>query len=388
MENARRGTLGVALIVLSLTALACRVTQPEPPTALPSPTVPAGPAEATPPEATSVAPALTPSVVVLAASEFRVLGLDGTLLETHPAPGLEYVRPNTAQVVGRSIYYVASGPDGSGEVVRRITPSGTVDLEFTAGEGSAGLTFAVSDDESRIAWTRADWSGDWPRTELWIANLDGRAPSLVAATDEADDIAEYFVLEAVRWLPDGDLIYAWQATGIGGYILFFGWSSLYRFDPDTGATTPLAALGPDVTAPCWTGVTDDGGYVVGACGGGSGVVERAVASGVELALPILPDQGQAGAAVYAPSGERFAYAIARGNPDDEAGQVVLVPSRGAGPIVLATHAPGAFHRLAWLDEDRLAAGAWPEAAEFVDLIATDGSRSPLGEGSLVGVMRR
>lgn len=384
MENARHGTLGVAMIVVSLAALACRVTQPKAPTVLPPPTAPAGPAEAPSTEA----PVLTPAVVVLAASEFRVLGLDGALLETHPAPGLEYVRPNTAQVVGRSIYYVASDPDGSGEVVRRITPSETVDLEFTAGGGFGGLTFAVSDDESRIAWTRADWSGDWPTTELWTANLDGSAPNLVAATDEADDIAEYFVLEAVRWLPDGDLVYAWQVTGIGGYILFFGWSSLYRFDIETSSTTPLVALGPEVTAPCWTGVTDDGGAVVGACGEGSGVVERAVASGVELPLPIVPDQGQAGAAVYAPSGERFAYAIARGNPDDEAGQVVLVPSRGAAPVVLARHAPGAFHRIVWLDEESMAAGYWVEAAEYVDLITVDGTRSPLGEGSLVGVMWR
>jgi hypothetical protein len=63
-----------------------------------------------------------------------------------------------------------------------------------------------------------------------------------------------------------------------------------------------------------------------------------------------------------------------------------VPARGADPVSLASHAPGAFDRLAWLDEEHLLAGYWDGEASFVDLLTMDGSRQPIGQGSLFGVM--
>jgi hypothetical protein len=142
---------------------------------------------------------------------------------------------------------------------------------------------------------------------------------LIAQTETLDDIAEFFVLEPVRWLDDGDLVYAWQVTGIGGYILFFGWSSMYSYDVASGAISPVASLAPDVTAPCWTGLTGDGAFAAGACGAAGEVIERNTQTGVDTVFPVLADQGQAGAAAHAPLGTRMAYAIARGDPEDEAG---------------------------------------------------------------------
>jgi hypothetical protein len=353
-----------------------------PPTAAPE-------AIATPTQVPSV-PAAEPLVVAHQGSEFRIYTLDGSLAETRPAEGLSYARPNTAQVVGDAIYYVAGGGYEPSEVVRRVAADGSTDLDFTR-TSEPGLAFAVSSDGAQIAWSHTSWASGPPFSQLWTAGIDGSHPTLVVQTDTEDGIEEFFVLEPVMWLDDGDLVYAWQVSGIGGYILFFGWSSLYRYDMATATSTPLAGLAPNVTAPCWTDVTSDGSYALGACGEGRAVVERNAASGVETVFPVLPDQGQAGAAVYSPAPGRLAYAIARGDPDNEAGQIVLIAAPGQAPTVLAAVSLGAFDRIEWVDETRLVASYWEGAGPaegFVDRIELDGSRSPVGPGRLVGLMRR
>jgi len=78
----------------------------------------------------------------------------------------------------------------------------------------------------------------------------------------------------------------------------------------------------------------------------------------------------------------------RGDPEDEAGQLVLVAARGEGPSLIASHAPGAFDDIQWIDEERMAVGYWDAEATFVDVVAVDGSRSAVGQGRLIGLMRR
>ena len=235
--------------------------------------------------------------------------------------------------MGKSIYYVDSSGSSLGGVVRRVTSEGVEALDFTAGEDMASVTFAVSDDESRIAWTHSTYGAEGVASQMWVANIDGSDVRLVVESDPDDDIAEYYALETVRWMPDGDLVYAWQVTGIGGYILFFGWSSFYRYDPAADTTTPLVALEGEGAGPCWYALSPDGSRAAGGCGT-EGMKERELSSGTETAFPVLADQAQQGGAAYSPSGARFAYAIARGNPDDELGQVLVRQSQDEEAIVL------------------------------------------------------
>lgn len=326
-----------------------------------------------------------PLVVTHQGSSFHLYSLDGSLVDTRPADGLEYARPNTAQVVGESIYYVDSGGSSLGGVVRRVTAEGTEILDFTAAEPMQSLTFAVSADEGRIAWTHSGFEATGAVSQLWIANLDGTDVQSVMQSDPADDIDEYFALEAVRWVGD-DLIYAWQVTGIGGYILFFGWSSFYRYSPSDGNTTALIDASSEATGPCWYALSPDAAHAVGGCGGG-GMRERQVPGGGETAFPTLPNQGQQGGASYSPSGARLAYAIARGNPDDEAGQVVVRLNRGEEPLVLSTQEPGYFERTLWVDEERLVVGYSDQDSSAVDLLTVDGTRTAIGDGRLIGLLQ-
>jgi hypothetical protein len=321
---------------------------------------------------------------------FNHYSLDGSLLETRSAPGLQWVRPGKVQILGRAIYYVDSGGEGIGGVVTRLTDSGAEELGFTSAPSLMELTFAINRDESKVAWAHSGWTDAGPVSQMWIANRDGGGAQLVAEGSQSDSIEDYYVLEPYRWTSDGDLLYVWQITGIGGYILFFGYSSLYRYSPASATITPLVPA--EVTGgPCWNSVSPDFLYLAGTCVGASGAQgmrERNLLTGEETVFPVWPgEQGQAGAGAYSPAGNQLAYAIARGeDPNNEAGRVLVVANRGEDPLAIASITNGYFSDLAWVDESRLVVGSWQAGTAHVHLLSLDGTMSPLGNGSLVGLM--
>ncbi len=384
----RKAVWVIVVTACLLAALACSL--PQPPTVSTAETASATspPTEEAPasPAPTTAEPPLEPLAVIHQGSVFLLAALDGTPSGSLPAAGLDWARPGRVQVVGDAVYYVDSGGSGLGGVARKVTAGGTTELPFTLAEPMAVLTFAVSPDETRIAWAYARWDESGNHSELWAANLDGSAAQLVAAASPSDELEDYYVLEPVTWLTDGSLIYAWQISGIGGYILFFGYSSLYRYDTVSGATTPLAPVGPTAGAPCWSSLSPDGAFAVGACAPDHSMMERNLGSGVSTIFPAFPDQGQAGAGAYSPSGSRLAYAIARGNPDDEAGQVIVRLHPDEPPVAIASQGEGYFDTLLWVDEDRLVVGYWQGDAGSVDLLRLDGTRTPIGSGQVVGLM--
>ena len=379
----RRMRLGSLACIILTATLACNTLLPS----RESPLSIEGPPPAIAPTGQEPLAAAEPILVAYVEPSFHLYSLDGALLETRPADGLDWPRPNTAQVVGEDIFYVQNQGPEQGVVVRRVGPAQSEGLEFTRSPQSNGLTFAVAPDGGRIAWSSTAWDGEAPVSQLWMADIGGGDIQLVAETDPNAGITEWFVLEPVEWLDNGDLVYAWQATGLGGYILFFGWSSLYRFSPASDVTTAIAPVEEQVGAPCWNDLATDGAYAVGACGPSAEVIELETNTGALTTLPALPDQGQAGAGAYSPSGSGLAYAIARGDPTNEAGEVIVRAGRTANPVSAAKLAPGYFERLIWIDETRMAVGAWAEDQPRVDVLGVDGLQA-VGAGQLVGVMRR
>jgi hypothetical protein len=329
--------------------------------------------------------------VTHAGDQFRFYGLDGSLVDTWPAAGLGFAREGVAQVVGDAVYYVDSGGASLGGVVRRVSGTDVTELGFTAAEDLASLTFAVSPDESRIAWSHSAWDAAGNTSRLWIASVDGSGQTLVTEASPNDAIDDYYVLEPVTWTADGNLVYAWQISGIGGYILYFGYSTLFLYNPGTGATTELAGFDASPGAPCWSGVSPDAAFAVGSCaleGAAAGMRERDLETGGENVFPLWPeDQGQDGAGAYSPSGSRVAYSIARSNPDAEAGHIITATHLGSDVTLVASVDGGTFDRLLWLDDDRLAAGYWAGDTNGVDLIRlSDLARTPVGEGRLIGLL--
>ncbi len=380
-------------VVLGLTAvllagLACNIPLPTPTAAPPTGIAPATEA----PLATATlapTPAAEPDVVVLQDGQVQVVSLDGTPVATWPIGEAEWPRSNTAQVVGDAVYYLKKSTSAPlVGVVARVSAGGEQELAFTQHDSLTG--FAVSSDGTKVAWAfLSPLPAGGYQCELWTAAIDGSNANLVAACDPNDTIEDYYTLEPVTWLEDGSLVYAWQITGIGGYILYFGFSSLYRHDPVSSVSTALIEVPANGGAPCWNTLSPDAIYAAGGCGSGpagAALVERELASGLETILPALPEQGQVGGASYSPSGARLAYGVARGNMDDEAGQVAVRLARGDAPQSLASVTGGYFGRTMWVDEARLLAQRFQGSTKQVVLLQLDGTLVPLADGMLVGLM--
>ncbi len=327
-----------------------------------------------------------PLVVIHDGGNFNLYLLDGTLVETRPAPGMEnWPHPNSYQVIGDVIYYVDSGGSGMGGNVKRATAAGVEDLPFTAVPNLAILKFAVSEDESKIAWA----AGEWGNSHLWVANINGVGTQLILESDPTLGLEDYYVLETYRWTVEGDLLFAWQISGIGN-ILYFGYSSMYRYNPLSGEITALYEAPPGGGGPCWHSVSEDGFYLVGTCMeglGNPGLREREVSTGVENLLPLLPNQDQTGAVVYSPSGTKLAYAYARGGMDDVDGYIAVLHNPGEDPITIASVLNGYFQRVLWVDEDRLVVQGSEADSVGVLVLTLDGVITPIADGELIGLIQ-
>lgn len=384
--NARRYPLGLGTVAMVFALLACNLVSQG--TTIPAPTVEVPVGEtATVVSAAKDSPTATtapePKVVVFDAGSFRVLSLHGDPIASYPASGIQYVNPGLSQAVGDAVYYV----DGQRHVIVKLSAAGAQDLAFTASPDF--MAFVISPDGSRIAWATTRWGQAAPQSQLHLAAIDGSDAKVVAETATNGGMDPNYVLQPYRFLPNGDLLYAWQISGIGGYILFFGYSSLYRYSTATGQATVVVAAPASAGGPCWDATNGDGSYVVGDCRGTSGVMgmrERQVATGAEVVFPPLSDQGQAGAGAYSPSGVLLAYAVARSNPENEFGQIAVRTARDQAPKVIASQTPGYFSAIVWVDEERMVVQSYQRDQGTVELLLLTGGRSTIAKGQLVGLL--
>ena len=227
---------------------------------------------------------------------------------------------------------------------------------------------------------------------MWVAQLvDG------TTVQDVRQVATYnhtqspaFFLSPFDWTDDNVLLFERSLTGIGGYILYAGHTSLYSYDPTTGQiATYVPAEG--VTGLCVDTYDQKLERVVLMCGKeGPEMVIRNLMDGSEQPIPTLPEQVVAGSSQFSPSGQWLAYAVARSIPEDESGQVVVVPADlSSPPTPIAQVAENSFPAVnGWLDEDTLvfSRNQWPNGSVFS--IQRDGSGlTQLAEGFFAGWIR-
>jgi len=140
---------------------------------------------------------------------------------------------------------------------------------------------------------------------------------------------------------------------------------------------------------CWNALSQNLVLAAGTCGEAEDPISMrllTLGTGSEVAVPVVAEQGIAGSAAFSPDGQRLAYAVARNNPENEAGQVLLVDTApGSQPISLASTPEGYYHHLAWLDDNRLVAGVRVGGVDRVVLLTLGSGELPLAEGLLVGL---
>ncbi len=251
----------IAAAALAAAALACNIPgfggTPVPPTSLPpgfggtgippaSPTsVPAVP-PTTAPEATLPPAPPAPSVLVHTADN-QLVQVDTQTGAQTPLATLSFeFYPGPYMLTGMAgDTLVVVGYQNNQPAVFSITGGNATPLDFITQAGGGqpnGIAVWPGDGNNppRIAWSVSDFQNatNGVPSALFTANLDGSNVQQIAS--QTSELGSYLI--PWRWSDDGQsLFYSIEPSGLGGYIPFGGYSSLYRYDMGSGAVDATAA---------------------------------------------------------------------------------------------------------------------------------------------------
>ncbi|OJX40696.1 MAG: hypothetical protein BGO78_06850 [Chloroflexi bacterium 44-23] len=288
---------------------------------------------------------------------------------------------NEVTVLSNAIYYSIFGSTSG---VFRVDKGGTSQLNFI--DAKEPVSISVSPDGGLIAWATNQWEDTAPASDIFIANIDGSSVRLVEHIPAEGQENRWLIFQPLRWNSDGKLLYATGPTGIGGYLLFWGYNGLRLYDPVQNATELLVSDDENLGL-CLSSVSDDVSKIALVCGNGSHAVRvRTLSSGQEVQFPLLPDQTTAGSARFSPDGEWLAYVIQRVDPENEFGQVVVVPVDGSmAPSVIDQVVGGTLTVEGWIDNDSFLVTISNLETNSVWKMSKDGSiKTNLGSGRFVG----
>jgi hypothetical protein len=373
------------------------------PTRAPATGAPAAPATAQPSQpavnptepgqpATPAQPAAGSASFVLfdkgeGAGAFRSYAMDGSLRYEAPAPDVEYPDIYTISVVKDAVYF--SPYNQEERSIIRTSADGGKTLSLTVAKLSA---FRVSPDEKWIAWSTFVGDAQPPSSQLFVGKLDGNGGVFdvqqIASYNQSQSAA--FWLVPVQWTGDSTrLLFQRSLSGLGGYIPFGGEFSMYGYEPASGQITTYVTP-EDKNGMCIDSIRLDLDKVVFNCHQGSQeITVRDLKDGKEVTIPALPEQGVAGGAEFSPSGQWLAYATARNNPDDEAGQVAVISGdlSGAPQVIYKVDQKRYPIVQGWLDDSTLLVTVtnFTTPGSTVMTIKNDGTgATELGSGVFVG----
>jgi hypothetical protein len=338
------------------------------------------------PPATAPAPA-SPyrGFVVYEAESGKFIAYDfqGKALGFSVDAGAQFVgrSPAEMQVVNDAIYY-----RGEDNQIIRADAQGTRQLDGIPIKNLS--TYKVSPDEQLIAYSIDLWNQPQPRSELWVARLDGTQARQVMTSTAAANGA-FFTVQPYRWTDDDQLLIVQTPTGIGGYILYQAFSTLHLYDPQTGEIKALYKPEGEFSM-CLSGVSPDLTRIGFGCDdtGGGKVSVRTMADGQTTSVPDLPEQNVAGSLHFSPSSTWLAYSIARRDPDNERGQVAVVPvDLSSAPQIVATQDGGYYDVIDWIDENTLLLFLTRDGQGTIWRVNKDGSDlTQIATGSFVAGM--
>ncbi len=316
--------------------------------------------------------------------EFQGYDLEGTLMFRYGAPGLDYSAPNNTEVVGENVYYISN----IDHALYRTNDEGVQIMNLFSYQSLYG--FSISPDETQIAWSNGFFNETPAKSELWLANMDGSNAHQIATYNT--DQSPAFLFVPLEWTADGKLLFDRTPVGFGGYILFGGHNALYSYDPSNSQFVTLVPA-EEMHGLCLDEYRLDLNVVAFNCGpNGSQIVLRNLNSSAETTLPVLAEQGAAGSVRFSPDGKWIAYAIAKGNPDNESGKIVVGPADlSAAPEAIASVDNGYDYLNTWLDNDSLLFTKNDQSGlnnSSIAKIHRDGSgETLLAQGTFIGMIR-
>ncbi len=235
--------------------------------------------------------------------------------------------------------------------VYRVNSQGTTTLDFITSQDP--ISIAVSPNRQLIAWATSRWGADEMQTEIFYANMDGSNIQVIDSLTGLETLDFPRIFYPIRWTEEGRLLYGTGMTGIGGYMIFWGYNGLFLYNPLDNSTRTLVD-DEERLGICLSSISDDLEMIAIVCGADNQVKVRSLNTGVETAFPVVEDQVMAGSARFSPSGEWLAYVVQRSDPMQELGKVVVVPVDGSqSPRILATVEDGSFLVEGWINDEEL-----------------------------------
>jgi Tol biopolymer transport system component len=274
-----------------------------------------------------------------------------------------------SRVAGSVLYALALGDEGQTRAY--AADAGGARLVPFIEAVSQGLAVWPGDQAQlpRLAWDRLTINAEnnTAASQLWIASADGTdARSILEETGAGR------ALVAGRWSRDGQrLFFSKEPLGLGGYILFGGASNLWAYNLADGSA---AALLPDPGVACIDDLSPDETLIAHHCANTTlSIVQIASGTTTTINPPEGVEANFTGSARFSQNGPQVAFAIARGNPDNEQGWVAVSDGlEGPSRLVAASPAGQYFQVAAWLDADTLVLQSWG-ATPGVWLVNSDGS---------------
>ncbi|HEY3341257.1 MAG TPA: hypothetical protein VGK81_04525, partial [Anaerolineae bacterium] len=210
---------------------------------------------------------------------------------------------------------------------------------------------ALSD--TLLAWGTYTSTGAGGWANIIISRPDGSEARSVVTETQSVMLPSLLPL---RWSADGkSLLYSSEPTGIGGYILFDGFSSLYRLDVATGITKTLIPK-DNKRLICLDDINQAATSITEHCDEQS-IHVLSLTNNVSTTITppaVVTDAAVLGTAIFNPDGSRIAFAMARNNPDNEQGWLALSNGLSGSSNLIYTSQPGTFASIAgWLDANTI-----------------------------------
>ena len=372
------------------TAVSTPAASPAPTTAPTAVQTTVAPATSAPTAAPTTASTAAPTTAPIAAARIAVQLADNSLQLVDPSGGPSIMFPPTnpadllsisglGNVQGDKLYLALSGQTSS---VVRVGASTLQTLDWIKGPIN-GL--AVS--PAYVAWGKLDQSGAKPIIQIMLSAPDGSG--VKTALSETVGAAP-LTLRPLRWSQDGKkLFFAKDPTGLGGYILFGGFTNLWSLDPATGKATELLAERAKNALVCMDDLSPNEKYVVDHCSRSHvEVVDIAANKAAVITPPAnVSEVGIVGGARFSPDSTKVAYGLARLDPANEQGWVAVSDGLSGKSTLIATSAAGSYFSVAaWLDARTLILQSG-FAKPGIWLARVDGSSiKRVADGSFAGVL--
>jgi hypothetical protein len=244
-----------------------------------------------------------------------------------------------------------------------------------------------------LAWGTQP-SGNDRATSLMMASPDGsNVQTLLTITPNTQSTVQ---LLAEVWSADGKSLYfSKEPVGIGGYIVFSGASNLYKIDIATKQVTEVIPQSSSGSLQiCLDALSLDYHFVADHCAQGA-ITIRDSQTGSTASVQVPSDftgYRFIGSARFSPAGNQVAFALAKGDPNDEQGWLAIGNSTGGTAKIIVTGDTGSYYNvIGWVDDQTLlvqqisVSGA--NATNQVLTVKSDGSViSKVAEGILLSVI--